>query len=86
LARLAAAPDLTLRALVVELGERGVVTSYGSVWRIIHDAGIGFKKLCSPPSRIDRTWQGAGRSGRSIKIGLIQRAWSSSTRPGPRPT
>jgi transposase len=44
LARLAAAPDLTLRALVVELGERGVVTSYGSVWRIVHDAGISFKK------------------------------------------
>ena len=39
LARLAASPDLTLRALVVELGERGVVTSYGSVWRIVHDAG-----------------------------------------------
>ena len=44
LARLAAAPDLTLRRLVVELGERGVVTSYGSVWRIVHDAGISFKK------------------------------------------
>jgi transposase len=44
LARLAAVPDLTLRALVAELGERGVVTSYGSVWRIVHDAGISFKK------------------------------------------
>jgi transposase len=44
LARLAAVPDLTLRALVVELGDRGVVTSYGSVWRIVHDAGISFKK------------------------------------------
>jgi transposase len=44
LGRLAAVPDLTLRALVVELAERGVVTSYGSVWRIIHDAGISFKK------------------------------------------
>jgi len=44
LARLAATPDVTLRALVVELGERGVVTSYGSVWRIVHDAGISFKK------------------------------------------
>ena len=31
LARLVATPDLTLRALVTELGERGVVTSYGSV-------------------------------------------------------
>jgi transposase len=44
LERLARAPDLTLRALVVELGERGVVTSYGSVWRIVHDAGLSFKK------------------------------------------
>ena len=42
--RLATVPDLTLRALVMELGERGVVTSYGSVWRIVHDAGISFKK------------------------------------------
>jgi len=44
LARLATAPDLTLRALVVELGERGVVTSYGSVWRIVHAARMSFKK------------------------------------------
>jgi transposase len=44
LARLAATPDLTLRALVMELGERGVVTSYGSVWRIVHDADVSFKK------------------------------------------
>jgi transposase len=44
LARLAAVPDLTLRTLVAELGERGVVTSYGSVWRIVHAAGISFKK------------------------------------------
>ena len=44
LARLEAVPDLTLRTLVVELGARGVVTSYGSVWRIVHDAGVSFKK------------------------------------------
>jgi len=44
LKRLATVPDLTLRALVMELGERGVETSYGSVWRIVHDAGISFKK------------------------------------------
>jgi transposase len=35
---------VTLRVLVAELGERGVVTSYGSVWRIVHDAGLSFKK------------------------------------------
>jgi transposase len=44
LARLDAVPDLTLRALVVELGERGVTTSYGSVWRIVRDARLSFKK------------------------------------------
>ncbi len=44
MARLRAAPDLTLRGLVAELGARGVKTSYGSVWRIVHDAGISFKK------------------------------------------
>jgi transposase len=27
-----------------KLGERGVVTSYGSVWRIVHDAELSFKK------------------------------------------
>jgi transposase len=56
LARLAAVPDLTLRALVIELGDRGVVTSYGSVWRIVRDAGISFKKnavrhRAGPPRR-----------------------------------
>ena len=44
LGRLEAVPDLTLRGLVVELRERGVVTSYGSVWRIVRDAGVTFKK------------------------------------------
>ena len=44
LARLAAKPDVTLRALVAELGEQGVVTSYGAVWRTVHRAGISFKK------------------------------------------
>ena len=42
--RLQAVPDLTLRALEAELRQRGVVTSYGSIWRIVHDAGISFKK------------------------------------------
>src|SRR5262249_56833280 len=44
------------------------------------------KKLCSPQSKIGPTSQGAGRSGKNIKIGLIRRAWSSLTRLGRRPT
>jgi transposase len=44
LERLQAKPDLTLRALVIELEDRGVVTSYGAVWRLVHAAGLSFKK------------------------------------------
>ena len=44
LTRLSSAPDVTLRNLVVELGDRGVTTSYGAVWRIVHAAGLSFKK------------------------------------------
>jgi transposase len=44
MARLATVPDLTLRAVVVELQERGVAASYGSVWRIVHDGDLSFKK------------------------------------------
>ncbi len=64
LARLAAVPDLTLRALVVELGERGVLTSYGSVWRIVHDAGISFKK--------NAVRQRAGSSRRGAKAPALE--------------
>ena len=44
LGRLEVVPDLTLRGLVAELRERGVMTSYGSVWRIVREAGVTFKK------------------------------------------
>jgi len=44
MARLASVPDLTLRAVVAELQERGVAASYGSVWRIVHDSDLSFKK------------------------------------------
>src|SRR4051812_26416631 len=44
LGRLAEKPDVTLRELVAELSERGVAASYGSVWRLLDDEGISFKK------------------------------------------
>ena len=44
LARLAEKPDLTLRALVAELVERGVPASYGAVWRLLKAEGITVKK------------------------------------------
>ena len=44
LARLGNEPDVTLRALVAELHGRGVRASYGSLWRLLKDEGISFKK------------------------------------------
>jgi transposase len=64
LARLAEQPDLTLRALVVELGERGVVTSYGSVWRTVHRANFSFKK--------NAVRHRAGSSRRRPKAGSLE--------------
>ena len=44
LARIAEAPDLTLRAIRRELAERGVVVSYDAVWRFYRREGMTFKK------------------------------------------
>jgi transposase len=44
LARIAEKPDLTVRAVVAELAERGTPASYGAVWRFFKHEGITFKK------------------------------------------
>jgi transposase len=44
LARIAAEPDLTLRALLAELADRGVKVSYFAVWHFFEHEGISFKK------------------------------------------
>ncbi len=47
LARIAAKPDATWRELVAELNDRAIKASYGSVWRLLDDEGISFKKNSS---------------------------------------
>ena len=44
LRRLAEKPDLTLRALLAELAERGIKVSYYAVWHFFEHEGISFKK------------------------------------------
>ena len=79
--------DFTLRGLVVELAERGLKVDYRSVWEFVHAEKLSFKKKrWSPANAIAPTWRAGGRSGRSIKAASSLTAWSSSTRPGPRPT
>jgi transposase len=87
LARIAAAPDLTVRALRTELAERGTKVSYDAVWRFLREERLTFKKkLYAPPSRTARTSRASARAGSVTRAALTPRAWSLSTRPGPRPT
>src|SRR6516164_3934691 len=64
LARIAEKPDLTLRAVMAELAERGTPASYGAVWRFFKHEGISFKKNparqrarsprhCPPPDPVE---------------------------------
>ena len=43
-ARLEAEPDITLRALLAELVDRGVAVSYGALWNYLEREGFSFKK------------------------------------------
>jgi transposase len=56
LARIAEKPDLTLRALLKELADRGLVVSYYALWHFLQHEGVTFKKKPSrrrtgPPGR-----------------------------------
>ena len=42
--RIAAEAEVTVRGLMMELAERGVAVSYGTVWNFIHREGMSFKK------------------------------------------
>ena len=56
LARIAEKPDLTLRALLKELADRGLAVSYFALWNFLQHEGVTFKKK---PSRLR-----AGPTGR----------------------
>ena len=87
LARIAEKPDLTLRALLRELADRGLVVSYYALWHFLQHEGVTFKKkVFAPPNRTDRTSPGGVNGGRRVRRGSIRGGLSSSTRPGPRPT
>lgn len=49
--------EVTLRGLVRELATRGIQTSYVSVWRLVHEEGLSFKK------KSQRQRAGAARRG-----------------------
>ena len=79
--------NFTLNGLVAELAERGLEVDYRTVWNFVHAEDLSFKK--------NRARQRTGPSRRGVatstvaevfKTGLTPPVWSSSTRPGPKPT
>lgn len=66
--RLAAKPDLTLRALLGELHERGFEVSYFALWHLVRRSGLSFKKRPSTPaSRTVRMSHAGAPNGAVIK-------------------
>jgi transposase len=66
LARLEEKPDLTIRALVLELSDRGVKAGDWSVWAFLKREGLSFKKN---PAR-----RRAGPAGRGQEAGAVEAA------------
>ena len=64
LSRLDEKPDVTLRALLAELAERGIKVSYYAVWHFFEHEGISFKKK---PAR-----QRAGSARRRPAAGAME--------------
>ena len=62
--RLKAVPDLTLKALVAELAERGIATCPVSVWRLVRSEGMSFKKK---PVRRGAGATGGGQAARAVE-------------------
>lgn len=54
----------TLRGLVAELAERGLVVDYRTVWKFVHREGLSFKK--------NRTGQRARQTRRGPQAGSVE--------------
>jgi transposase len=75
-----------LRTLLAELSARGIKVSYYAVWHFFEHVGISFKKSLHAGEQ-DRPDVARRRAQWKKYQGRVDRAgWSSSTRPGPRPT
>ena len=67
--RLTAKPDLTLRALLGELHDRGIEVCYFALWNATHRDGISFKKKRSTPaSKSALTLRASATTGSATRI------------------
>lgn len=79
-----AQPDATLRELREALG---VEVSLQTIWRVLRELGLSFKKKSSTPrSKRGRTSRPGGRSGRRGSLDSIPGGSCFSMKRGPRRT
>jgi transposase len=87
LARIASAPDLTLRQIRAELAARGIAVSLKAIWNFFRAEKLTFKKkACTPPNRAGRTWRASAPAGSGIRAKSTPNGSSSSMKPGSRQT
>jgi putative transposase len=62
--------DFTLRGLVAELGERGLMVDYRSVWEFVHAEKLSYKKRrSSPRNRPARMSRVGALNGQNTRAG-----------------
>jgi transposase len=86
LERIAQQPDLPLRALLAELGSRGIKVSYFALWNIVDRANLSFKKACAPANKTARRSREGICDGTDGRARLIPSALFSLTKPRRRRT
>lgn len=78
-------PDITLAELVTQLAKKKIAIGKSSVSRFLHHLKLSFKKkVCGPPSRIDRTSPRRVRLCKSSNRSWTRSGWFSSTKPPSR--
>jgi transposase len=85
LARIAAAPDLTVRAVRAELVERGIKISYGAVWSFLAAEGLTFKKTLHAAeqerpdvARKRRVWQRYQGRVDPTRLVFVDETWAKT--------
>ena len=84
--RIAEKPDLTLRALLKELADRGLVVSYYALWHFLQHERVTFKKSLRASEQDRPDVANRRKRWKARQATIDPSGSSSSTRPGPKPT
>ena len=81
--RISGQAHVTLRRLQSELAERGIVVSYGAIWKFVHKLNLSFKKkACTPKKPQGLMLPASGAGGKGFKPVSQLHDWCSLMRLG----